>query len=137
MRRTSSLPVFLAGLVAAHRHGGRRAIQRHRRPVEILGVMPSFSGNTLDVKPAASPAGRSRRAEARFPSKHMGRTFATLPRGSAQESKPGFGSIEFYFAGGVGVICPGFVIRGVAVNSCTCITAMSQEPSGCLVIIRL
>src|ERR1700685_1743966 len=57
MRRLNCLLIFLVGLVALTAIPGVAQSSDTGKPVQISGVVLSLSGNTLDVKPAASPAG--------------------------------------------------------------------------------
>jgi hypothetical protein len=56
MRRRSCLLIFLAGLIGLTAIQGVAQSSKPADPVQISGAVLSFSGNTLDLKPAASPA---------------------------------------------------------------------------------
>ena len=56
MRRTGWLVILLLGLLVLPASSGSAQSSGNRPPVHISGVVQSFSGNTLDVKPATSPS---------------------------------------------------------------------------------
>ena len=56
MRRISCLFVLLAALVGLSARTGAAQSGSTSTSVQISGVVQSFSGNTLDVKPPSSPA---------------------------------------------------------------------------------
>ena len=56
MRRTVRLLIFLVALDGLSATVGLAQSGSAATSVQISGVVQSFSGNTLDVKPAASPA---------------------------------------------------------------------------------
>lgn len=56
MRRTGWIAIFLLALIALPVGSGTAQSGGHPPTVHIAGVVQSFSGNTLDVKPAASPS---------------------------------------------------------------------------------
>jgi len=56
MARTVLLAVFLAGVIGFSAISSLAQSSEASATAQIAGVVESFSGNTLDVKPAASPA---------------------------------------------------------------------------------
>ncbi len=56
MPRLKSFCLAVAILIALSIVSGVAAQSSQPTPVRISGVVQSFSGNTLDIKPAASPA---------------------------------------------------------------------------------
>jgi hypothetical protein len=56
MRRMSCFLIFLAALILVSAIPGVAQTGSAANPVQISGAVLSFSGNTLDIKPAASPA---------------------------------------------------------------------------------
>jgi len=56
MRRRGWMAILLLGLIALAANSGAAQTGGTAPSVHITGVVQSFSGNTLDVKPAASPA---------------------------------------------------------------------------------
>jgi hypothetical protein len=56
MRRNSFLLIVLVALAGLLANPSRAQSASAAAPVQISGVVQSFSGNTLDVKPAATPA---------------------------------------------------------------------------------
>jgi hypothetical protein len=56
MLRTNRLLIFLVGLIVLSAIPSRAQSGASSSPTQISGVVQSFSGNTLIVKPATSPA---------------------------------------------------------------------------------
>lgn len=56
MRRNSFLLIVLVALVGLLANPSWAQSGSAAAPVQLSGVVQSFSGNTLDVKPAATPA---------------------------------------------------------------------------------
>ncbi len=56
MRRTVWLLIFLVALIGLSTTAGLAQSGSAATSVQISGVVQSLSGNTLDIKPAASPA---------------------------------------------------------------------------------
>lgn len=56
MKRTSCFLIFLVGLIGLSAIPSAAQSGITVAPMQISGAVQSFSGNTLDIKPAASPA---------------------------------------------------------------------------------
>jgi len=56
MRQLGSIAILVLGLIALPVNSGLAQSGGNPPTVHIVGVVQSFSGNTLDVKPATSPS---------------------------------------------------------------------------------